>query len=156
MTVITDKLNASEVIAPDVLVGGTPCQAFSVVVSATEKLLVVVAIALGFMYWLAMGKASNLSKENELLSSQLSASKLLSKVTQSAITIHYQVSLDNIKAKQLEDSEHVKVKTVIKTVLKDNECANTAVPDDVVSELRKYAAEINTRSVATDTGTTNR
>ncbi|MBP6083280.1 MAG: hypothetical protein KA732_18670 [Providencia sp.] len=69
MTVITDKLNASEVIAPDVLVGGTPCQAFSVVVSATEKLLVVVAIALGFMYWLAMGKASNLSKENELLSS---------------------------------------------------------------------------------------
>ena len=30
MTTITDRLNASEVIAPDVLVGGTPCQAFSV------------------------------------------------------------------------------------------------------------------------------
>lgn len=124
--------------------------------TATEKLLIVVTIALGFMYWLAMGKASNLSKENELLSSQLSASQLLNKVTQSAITLHYQVSLDNIKAKQLEDSEHVKVKTVIKTVLKDNECANTAVPDVVVSELRKYATGINTRSVATDTGTTNR
>ncbi len=126
------------------------------VVSATEKLLIVVTIAFGFMYWLAMGKASNLSKENELLSRQLSASQLLNKVTQSAITLHYQVSLDNIKAKQLEDSEHVKVKTVIKTVLKDNECANTAVPDVVVSELRKYATGINTRSVATDTGTTNR
>ncbi|WP_235365930.1 phage N-6-adenine-methyltransferase [Proteus terrae] len=30
MTTITDKLKANEVVAPDVLVGGTPCQAFSV------------------------------------------------------------------------------------------------------------------------------
>ncbi|EOE1542382.1 hypothetical protein [Providencia rettgeri] len=90
------------------------------------------------------------------LNSQLSASQLLNKVTQSAITLHYQVSLDNIKAKQLEDSEYVKVKTLIKTVLKDNECANTAVPDDVVSELRKYKRGIDSRSVATNTGTPNR
>ncbi|MDX7324580.1 hypothetical protein [Providencia rettgeri] len=124
--------------------------------TATEKLLVSVAIALGFMYWLAMGKVSNLSKDNELLSSQLSVSQLLNQVTQSAITLHYQVSLDNIKAKQLEDSEHVKVKTVIKTVLKDNECANTPVPDDVVSELRKYKRSIDSRSASTDTSTPNR
>ncbi|WP_272687816.1 hypothetical protein [Providencia sp. PROV079] len=90
------------------------------------------------------------------LNNQLSASQLLNKVTQSAITLHYQVSLDNIKAKQLEDSEHVKVKTVIKTVLKDNECANTAVPDDVVSELRKYKRGIDSRSASTDTSTINR
>ena len=93
---------------------------------------------------------------NDSLNKQLAIHEVIYKITQSAITLHYQVSLDNIKAKQLEDSEHVKVKTVIKTVLKDNECANTTVPDDVVSELRKYAAGINTRSVATDTGTTNR
>ncbi len=90
------------------------------------------------------------------LKGQLSASQLLNKVTQSAITLHYQVSLDNIKAKQLEDSEHVKVKTVIKTVLKDNECANTAVPDDVISELRKYKRGIDSRSTSTDTSATNR
>ncbi len=30
MTTITDKLKANEVVAPDVLVGGTPCQAFSI------------------------------------------------------------------------------------------------------------------------------
>lgn len=101
-------------------------------------------------------KANKLESENKSLTSQLSASQLLNKVTQSATTLHYQVSLDNIKAKQLEDSEHVKVKTVIKTVLKDNECANTAVPDDVVSELRKYKRGIDSRSVSTDTGTTNR
>ncbi|MEY0282159.1 hypothetical protein AB7W07_19720 [Providencia rettgeri] len=101
-------------------------------------------------------RINNLETENESLTSQLSTSQLLNKVTQSAITLHYQISLDNIKAKQLEDSEHVKVKTVIKTVLKDNECANTAVPDDVVSELRKYKRGIDYRSAATDTGTTNR
>lgn len=101
-------------------------------------------------------RINNLETENESLTSQLSASQLLNKVTQSAITLHYQVSLDNIKAKQLEDSEHVKVKTVIKTVLKDNECANTAVPDDVVSELRKYKRDIDSRSASTDTSATNR
>lgn len=124
--------------------------------SYSEKWLIAIIAALGFMYWLAMGKVSNLSKDNELLSSQLSVSQLLNQVTQSAITLHYQVSLDNIKAKQLEDSEHVKVKTVIKTVLKDNECANTAVPDDVVSELRKYKRGIDSRSTSTDTSATNR
>ncbi|EPB3780241.1 hypothetical protein ACRGNN_000621 [Providencia stuartii] len=96
------------------------------------------------------------SKENGKLIEQLSTSQLLNQVTQSAITLHYQASLDNIKAKQLEDSEHVKVKTVIKTVLKDNECANTAVPDDVISELRKYKRGIDSRSVSTNTSTVNR
>ncbi|MTC38824.1 DUF2570 domain-containing protein [Providencia alcalifaciens] len=100
-------------------------------------------------------RINNLETENESLTSQLSASQLLNKVTQSVITFHYQVSLDNIKAKQLEDSEHVTVKTVIKKVLKDNECANTAVPDDVVSELRKYKRGIDSRSVTTDTSATN-
>ncbi|HGM9927782.1 TPA: hypothetical protein ACKREO_003834 [Providencia stuartii] len=101
-------------------------------------------------------KNTSLEHENKLLTSQLSTSQLLNQVTLSAITLHYQASLDNIKAKQLEDSEHVKVKTVIKTVLKDNECANTAVPDDVISELRKYKRGIDSRSVSTNTSTVNR
>ncbi|EMH0062969.1 hypothetical protein NRH57_002330 [Providencia rettgeri] len=101
-------------------------------------------------------RINRLESENESLISQLSVSQLLNKVTQSAITLHYQVSLDNIKAKQLEDSEHVKVKTVIKTVLKDNECANTAVPNGVVSELRKYKRDIDSRSASTDTSAINR
>lgn len=99
---------------------------------------------------------SKLEREIKSLNSELSVSQQLNKVTQSAITLHYQVSLNNIKAKQLEDSEHVKIKTVIKTVLKDNECANTAVPDDVISELRKYKRGIDSRSVYTDTSASNR
>lgn len=117
--------------------------------------LVGVMILGGVLNW-TITENQKLTSENKSLNSQLSTSQLLNKVTQSAITLHYQASLDNIKAKQLEDSEHVKVKTVIKTVLKDNECANTAVPDDVVSELHKYKRGIDSRSVSTNTSTVNR
>lgn len=121
----------------------------------TKALMAACAILLFWLIWV-MNDFDKLQVKFDKKSNELSASQLLNKVTQSAITLHYQVSLNNIKAKQLEDSEHVKVKTVIKTVLKDNECANTAVPDDVVSELRKYKRGIDSRSVATDTSTSNR
>nr|WP_282561444.1 hypothetical protein [Providencia rettgeri] len=41
-------------------------------------------------------------------------------------------------------------------MLKDNECANTAVPDDVVSELRKYERDLRARAASTDTSPLNR
>ncbi|MEX9217037.1 hypothetical protein AB7X03_01550 [Providencia rettgeri] len=104
---------------------------------ATTIVLVGVIILGELLSW-QVSKNQKLTNENESLNSLLSASQLLNKVTQSAITLHYQISLDNIKAKQVEDLEHVKVKTVIKTVLKDNECANTVVHDTIVSELQKY------------------
>nr|WP_306805007.1 hypothetical protein [Providencia sp. PROV128] len=69
------------------------------------------------------------------------------------LSIFDRISQANIKAKQLEDSEHVKVKTVIKTVLKDNECANTAVPDAVVSELQQQERNIRSRSANTYSST---
>lgn len=121
----------------------------------TKTLMAACAILLFWLIWV-MNDFDKLQVKFDKKSNELSASQLLNKVTQSAINLHYQVSLDNIKAKQLEDSEHVKVKTVIKTVLKDNECANTAVPNDVVSGLRKYKRGIDSRSTSTDTGTTNR
>ncbi|WP_368916382.1 hypothetical protein [Providencia vermicola] len=120
----------------------------------TKALMAACAILLFWLIWV-MNDFDKLQVKFDKKSNELSASQLLNKVTQSAITLHYQVSLDNIKAKQLEDSEHVKVKTVIKTVLKDNECANTAVPDDVVSELRKYKRGIDSRSASADTTATN-
>lgn len=90
------------------------------------------------------------------LNNQLLAHETINQVTQSAITLHYQVSLDNIKAKQLEDSEHVKVKTVIKTVLKDNECANTDFSDELTNELRKYERDLRARTASTNTSPLNR
>lgn len=124
--------------------------------SVLTKVLMSACVILLFWLWWVASDFDKLQVKYDKKSDELSVSQLLNKVTQSAITLHYQVSLDSIKAKQLEDSEHVKVKTVIKTVLKDNECANTAVPDDVVSELRKYKRGIDSRSVATDTSAINR
>ncbi|HHX8749673.1 TPA: hypothetical protein ACVPFL_001819 [Morganella morganii] len=77
-------------------------------------------------------------------------------ITLSAVAINHRISLDNIKAKQTEDTEHVNVKTVIKTVFKDSECAVTPVPVDAVSELRKYADGIRSRSGGANSATTDR
>ncbi|MCW2255737.1 phosphate/sulfate permease [Providencia alcalifaciens] len=72
------------------------------------------------------------------------------------LSIFDRISQANIKAKQLEDSEHVKVKTVIKTVLKDNECANTDFSDDLTNELRKYERDLRARAATTNTTPLNR
>lgn len=72
------------------------------------------------------------------------------------LSIFDRISQSNIKAKQLEDSEHVKVKTVIKTVLKDNECANTDFSNELTNELRKYERDLRARAASTDTGSLNR
>ncbi|MCW2256227.1 phosphate/sulfate permease [Providencia alcalifaciens] len=72
------------------------------------------------------------------------------------LSIFDRISQANIKAKQLEDSEHVKVKTVIKTVLKGNECANTDFSDDLTNELRKYERDLRARAATTNTTPLNR
>lgn len=72
------------------------------------------------------------------------------------LSIFDRISQSNIKARQLEDSEHVKVKTVIKTVLKDNECANTDFSDELTNELRKYERDLRVRAASTDTSSLNR
>ncbi|MGM0936104.1 MAG: hypothetical protein ACQEWL_05735 [Pseudomonadota bacterium] len=118
-------------------------------------ILVGVMVLGGLLNWL-ITENRQLINENKSLTKELAALELISKVTQSTIILHYQVSLHNIKAKQREDSEYVKVKTVIKTILKDNECANTAVPDDVINGLHNYKRGISARSTSTDPSTSNR
>ncbi|UFH69704.1 hypothetical protein [Morganella morganii] len=97
-----------------------------------------------------------LKVNNTTLSGQLSAQQVINATTLSAVSIRHRVALDNIKAKQEEDTENVKVKTVIRTVFKGSECAVTPVPADAVSELRKYADGIRTRAGGADPTTTDR
>ncbi|MGE2432197.1 hypothetical protein ACME8T_00180 [Morganella morganii] len=97
-----------------------------------------------------------LKVNNTTLSGQLSAQQTINTITLSAVAIRHRAALDNIKAKQTEDTEHVNVTTVIKTVFKDSECAVTPVPADAVNELRRYAAGINSRTGDTDSATTDR
>ena len=97
-----------------------------------------------------------LKVNNTRLSGQLSAQQTINTITLSAVAIRHRAALDNIKAKQVEDTEHVDVKTVIKTVFKGSECAVTPVPADAVSELRRYATGINTRTGDTESATPDR
>ncbi|HEF8773194.1 TPA: hypothetical protein RG734_002214 [Providencia stuartii] len=109
--------------------------------------------------WIIDSKVNHiqlLKSENVALNNQISTLQTINNITQSLISLNYQISLDNIKAKQLEDSEHVKVKTVIKTVLKDNECANADVSSELTNGLRKYERDLRARAASADTRTLNR
>ncbi|MGJ3349426.1 hypothetical protein AAZR23_08010 [Morganella sp. Je.2.23] len=97
-----------------------------------------------------------LKDNHQALKDKHSALTAVNNITLSAVAINQRVALDNIKAKQTEGTEHVKVKTVIKTVFKGSECAVTPVPADAVSELHRYATGINTRTGDTDSATTDR
>ncbi|WP_368899637.1 hypothetical protein [Morganella morganii] len=97
-----------------------------------------------------------LKDNHQALKDKHSALTAVNNITLSAVAINQRVSLDNIKAKQEEDTENVKVKTVIRTVFKDSECAIAPVPADAVSELRKYADGIRTRAGGADPATTDR
>ncbi|MCU6353915.1 hypothetical protein [Morganella morganii] len=123
-----------------------------------RKEAVIAALFIAAVWWVCDIYRDNqqLKVNNTRLSGQLSAQQVINTTTLSAIATNHRVSLDNIKAKQTEGTEHVNVKTVIKTVFKDSECAVTPVPADAVSELRRYATGINTRTGDTDSATTDR
>ena len=123
-----------------------------------RKEAVIAALFIAAVWWVYDIYRDNqqLKVNNTRLSGQLSAQQVINTTTLSAIVTNHRVSLDNIKAKQTEGTEHVKVKTVIKTVFKGSECAVTPVPADVVSELRRYATGINTRTGDIDSATTDR
>ena len=97
-----------------------------------------------------------LKVNNTTLSGQLSAQRTINTITLSAVDIRHRAALDNIKAKETEGTENVKVKTVIRTVFKDSECAVAPVPADAVSELRRYATGINTRAGGAASAATDR
>ncbi|CAM8487887.1 hypothetical protein ISO55_00520 [Morganella morganii subsp. morganii] len=119
-----------------------------------RKEAVIAAVLIVAAWWVYDTYRDNqqLKVNNTTLSGQLSAQQVINTTTLSAVAIRHSAALDNIKAKQVEDIEHVNVKTVFK----DSECAVAPVPADAVSELRRYATGINTRTGDIDSTTTDR
>ncbi|HHN8476243.1 TPA: hypothetical protein ACRRWY_003694 [Morganella morganii] len=76
-------------------------------------------------------------------------------ITLSAVAINQRVALDNIKAKETEGAENVKVKTVIRTEFKDSECAVTPVSPGVIGKLQQYERDIRARAGGADPATTD-
>lgn len=122
----------------------------------TEKALVATLVIMLAVVAFLSDSLGDARKERDSLSEKLSAQQVINATTLTAVTTYHRVSLDNIKAKQVEGTEHVKVKTVIKTVFKDSECAATSVPADAVSELRRYSDGIRVRAGGADSGSTDR
>ncbi|MBS9586071.1 hypothetical protein, partial [Morganella morganii] len=87
-----------------------------------------------------------LKVNNTTLSGQLSAQRTINTITLSAVAIRHRAALDNIKAKETEGTENVKVKTVIRTEFKDSECAVTPVSPGIVGKLQQYERDIRARA----------
>ncbi|MEQ5123431.1 hypothetical protein [Morganella morganii] len=121
-----------------------------------EAVIAVLFIAAAWWVYDTYRDNQQLRVNNTTLSGQLSAQQVINTTTLSAVAIRHRAALDNIKAKETEGTEHVKVKTVIKTVFKDSECAVAPVPADAVSELRRYATGINTRASGAASAATDR
>ncbi|MEY1087263.1 hypothetical protein AB7160_00200 [Morganella morganii] len=77
-------------------------------------------------------------------------------LTRVAFMAGHHIALSNIRAKQTEEAEHINVKTIIKTVLKESECAAVPVPDSVTGGLQQYERDIRARAGGAGTGSSSR
>ncbi len=97
-----------------------------------------------------------LKDNHQALKDKHSALTAVNNITLSAVAINQRVALDNIKAKETEDTENVKVKTSIRTEFKDSECAVTPVSPGIVGELQQYERDIRSRAGGADSATVDR
>ncbi|MCW2254365.1 hypothetical protein M2263_000456 [Providencia alcalifaciens] len=85
-------------------------------------------------------------KTNELTASQ----SVLSTVLQLSVTFN-EISRNNLRERDRAAVDSEKVKTIIKTVLVDNECAAVDAPGDATIELHKHAERIRSNAINTHT-----
>ncbi|HHE4905798.1 TPA: hypothetical protein ACPEUI_003704 [Morganella morganii] len=121
------------------------------------KEAVIAALFIAAAWWVYDTYRDNqqLKVNNTTLSGQLSAQQTINTITLSAVAIRHRAALDNIKAKETEGTENVKVKTVIRTEFKDSECAVTPVSPGIVGKLQQYERDIRTRAGGADPVTTD-
>ncbi|MBW5405950.1 hypothetical protein ACISK3_09105 [Morganella morganii] len=124
--------------------------------STATKIWLGICGALAISLLLILHLYGGLKDNHQALKDKHSALTAVNTITLSAVTINHRVSLDNIKAKQTEDTENVKVKTDIKTEFKGTECAVTPVSSGVVGKLQQYERDIRARAGGSDTGTADR
>ncbi|EMH4535330.1 TPA: hypothetical protein RG728_003759 [Morganella morganii subsp. morganii] len=97
-----------------------------------------------------------LKDNHQALKDKHSALTAVNNITLSAVAINQRVAADNIKAKETEGAENVKVKTVIRTEFKDSECAVTPVSPGIVGKLQQYERDIRARAGGSDPATADR
>lgn len=112
--------------------------------------------AMLFFSVLAMKEVVDLSKKNQSLTEQLSRQNSITENASRTFRIINNVSSLNSEERNRSAVDSEKVKTVIKTVLVNNDCANTAIPNDALIRMHDYSERIRASGAHSDTGTPNR
>lgn len=99
---------------------------------------------------------TKLEKDNSSLTNQLSRQQAITENANRAFRIINNVSSINSEERNRSAVDSEKVKTVIKTVLVSNDCANTAIPNDAIIRMHDYSERIRASGAHSDTGTPNR
>ncbi|WCG91761.1 hypothetical protein ONR67_06990 [Proteus terrae] len=97
-----------------------------------------------------------LKKENQSLTEQLSRQNSITENANRTFRIINNVSSINSEERNRSAVDSEKVKTVIKTILVNNDCANTAIPNDALIRMHDYSERIRASGTYSDTGTPNR
>lgn len=112
--------------------------------------------AMLFFSVLAMKEVVDLSKKNQSLTEQLSRQNSIAENANRTFRIINNVSSLNSEERNRSAVDSEKVKTVIKTILVNNDCANTAIPNDALIRMHDYSERIRASGAHSDTGTPNR
>ncbi|HGN1299834.1 TPA: hypothetical protein ACKRMF_001184 [Proteus mirabilis] len=112
--------------------------------------------AMLFFSVLAMKEVVELSKENKSLTEQLSRQNSITENANRTFRIINNVSSLNSEERNRSAVDSEKVKTVIKTVLVNNDCANTTIPSDALIRMHDYSERIRASGAHSDTSTPNR
>ncbi|HEK0789569.1 TPA: hypothetical protein SMP78_003798 [Proteus mirabilis] len=117
--------------------------------------IVLFGIMLASLY-LVTKSVIELKKENQSLTEQLSRQNSITENANRTFRIINNVSSLNSEERNRSAVDSEKVKTVIKTVLVNNDCANTAIPNDALIRMHDYSERIRASGTHNDTGTPHR
>lgn len=113
-------------------------------------------LILAFWLWWVIDDYDKLSKDYNTATSQLSRQNSITENANRTFRIINNVSSLNSEERNRSAVDSEKVKTVIKTVLVNNDCANTAIPNDALIRVHDYSERIRASGTYSDASTPNR
>lgn len=132
----------------------------------SKKLLIACSVMMTLLFIMTRWQAgkidglnaslAKLEKDNSSLTNQLSRQKSITENANRTFRIINNVSSLNSEERNRSAVDSEKVKTVIKTVLVNNDCANTTIPSDALIRMHDYSERIRASGTYSDTRTSNR
>ncbi|MER1793168.1 hypothetical protein KC958_16300 [Proteus mirabilis] len=132
----------------------------------SKKLLIACSVMMTLLFIMTRWQAgkidelneslAKLEKDNSSLTNQLSRQQAITENANRTFRIINNVSSLNSEERNRSAVDSEKVKTVIKTVLVNNDCANTAIPSDALIRMHDYSERIRASGAHSDTHTSHR